>query len=424
MTDGTALAGLRERLVAEVLQTSGIRDERISAALRDVPRHLFLPHLPPEDAYLDDAIVTKRDADGQPISSSSQPAIMAIMLDQLTLAPGQRVLEIGAGTGYNAALMRHIVGPSGTVVSVDIDADVADRAREHLASAGYPDVTVVAVDGAEGYAPGAPYDRVIATVGVSDLAPAWLHQAAPGARIVVPLDVRGSQLAVAFGRSGSGGHWVSRSIAPCGFMRMRGSLAGPERAVVLQPGLSVMLPDGLTLADGHEVDGAALAAFLAGPPAGFGTGVRASSVQVFWGLGLWLATRDRRSCSLTEERPAGNGPGLLARAPLADTGLAATAGILDSGGIAMLTADEIVPAAGPRPGQLALEAAGFGPHGSELGAALAAHVQAWDAAGQPGAARLHVDAYPRSSADEPDPSTAGHTLLIERAASRFAVYHT
>ena len=424
MTDGTSLAGLRERLVAEVLQTSGIRDERIAAALSDVPRHLFLPHLPPEDAYLDDAIVTKRDADGQPISSSSQPAIMAIMLDQLTLAPGQRVLEIGAGTGYNAALMRHIVGPSGTVVSVDIDADVADRAREHLASAGYPDVTVVAADGAEGYPPGAPYDRVIATVGVSDLAPAWLHQAAPGARIVVPLDVRGSQLAVAFGRSGSGGHWVSRSIAPCGFMRMRGSLAGPERAVVLQPGLSVMLPDGLTLADGHEVDGAALAAFLAEPPAGFGTGVRASSVQVFWGLGLWLATRDRRSCSLTEERPAGNDPGLLAWAPLADTGLAATAGIVDSDGIAMLTTDEIVPAAGPRPGQLALEAAGFGPHGSELGAALAAHVQAWDAAGQPGAARLHVDAYPRSSADEPDPSTTGHALLIERAATRFAVYHT
>ena len=90
----------------------------------------------------------------------------------------------------------------------------------------------------------------------------------------------------------------------------------------------------------------------------------------------------------------------------------------------MLTADEIVPAAGPRPGQLVLEAAGFGPRGSELGAALAAHVQAWDAAGQPGAARLHVDAYPRSSADEPDPSTTGYALLIERAATRFAVYHT
>src|SRR5207302_7365530 len=137
VTDGTSLAGRRERLVAEVLQTSGIRDERIAAALSDVRRHLFLPHLPPEEAYLDDAIVTKRDADGQPISSSSQPAIMAIMLDQLDLAAGQRVLEIGAGTGYNAALIRHIVGPSGAVVSVDIEHDLVERAREHLASTGY-----------------------------------------------------------------------------------------------------------------------------------------------------------------------------------------------------------------------------------------------------------------------------------------------
>ena len=64
MSDDASLAELRERLVAEVLATSGIRDERIAAALRDVPRHLFLPDLPPEEAYLDDAIVTKRDADG------------------------------------------------------------------------------------------------------------------------------------------------------------------------------------------------------------------------------------------------------------------------------------------------------------------------------------------------------------------------
>jgi protein-L-isoaspartate(D-aspartate) O-methyltransferase len=424
-----SLAGLRERLVAQALQSSGIRDERIAAALRDVPRHLFLPHLPPEDAYLDGAIVTKRDADGQPISSSSQPAIMAIMLDQLTLVPGQRVLEIGAGTGYNAALMRHIVGPSGAVVSVDIEADLVDRAREHLASAGYPDVTVVAADGADGYPAGAPYDRVIATVGVSDLAPAWLHQAGPGARIVVPLDVRGSQLAVAFGRAGSaepgsGGHWVSRSIAPCGFMRMRGSLAGPERTVVLQPGLSVMLPDGLTLADGHEVDGAMLAVFMDAPPAEFATSVRTSSLQLFWGLGLWLATADPRSCGVAEERPAGDGPGRLARAPLRSGEMVATAGIVDSGGIALLTAEPLTPTVDGRPGQLALDVAGFGPHGAELGAALAAHVQAWDLAGQPGAARLHVDAYPRSSPDEPTPSAAGGALLIERPATRFVVYHS
>jgi protein-L-isoaspartate(D-aspartate) O-methyltransferase len=90
----------------------------------------------------------------------------------------------------------------------------------------------------------------------------------------------------------------------------------------------------------------------------------------------------------------------------------------------VLTAGHASPVPGPRPGQLALEVAGFGPHGFELGAALAAHVRAWDAAGQPGAARLHVDAYPRSAADEPGPSAAGDALLIERSATRFLVYHT
>src|SRR3984957_20846224 len=138
---------MRERLAARGLAANRIGSERVAAALRAVPRHLFLPELPPEEAYRDAAIVTKRDTDGHPISSSSQPAIMAIMLAQLGLAPGQRVLEIGAGTGYNAALMKHIVGPSGHVVSVDIEPDLVVAARDHLASAGYPDVTVGAADG-------------------------------------------------------------------------------------------------------------------------------------------------------------------------------------------------------------------------------------------------------------------------------------
>jgi protein-L-isoaspartate(D-aspartate) O-methyltransferase len=204
VSDEVRIARIRERLAARVVSAARIADDRIADALREVPRHLFLPHVPPDSAYRDDAIVTKRDADGQPISSSSQPAIMAIMLDQLALAPGLRVLEIGAGTGYNAALMKHIVGPSGTVVSVDIDADVAGQARDHLAAAGYPDVTVAAVDGAEGYPQAAPYDRVIATVGVADLAPSWLEQLDPAGRIVVPFDVRGTQLAVAFERADDG----------------------------------------------------------------------------------------------------------------------------------------------------------------------------------------------------------------------------
>jgi protein-L-isoaspartate(D-aspartate) O-methyltransferase len=449
VSDESSLARTRERLAARVITANQIGSAAVAAALRDVPRHLFLPGLPPESAYRDDAIVTKRDADGQPISSSSQPAIMAIMLDQLDLSPGLRVLEIGAGTGYNAALMRHIVGSAGAVVSVDIDAEVAAQARDHLASAGYPDVTVVAADGAAGYPPAAPYDRVIATVGVSDLAPPWLDQISPGGRIVVPLDVRGTQVAVAFEQAGpegtretSGGHWRSVSLMPCGFMRMRGPLAGPERTVLLASGFSVMLPDGLTLADGKEIDAEAIAGYLGAPPVEAATGVTAGSAQVIWGLGLWLAAADPRSCTVSEERPAGglsgrsrrvSGPGAsrLARAPVRTRGLRVTAGIVDSGGIAVLAGTPSspqgtgVPAA---PGLLALAVAGFGPHAPALAATLVAHVQAWDQAGQPGPAGLRVDAYPRSSAAEPgdlgDLGPARGGLLIERPSTRFVVYHT
>jgi protein-L-isoaspartate(D-aspartate) O-methyltransferase len=438
MPDDGSLTRLRERLAERVITSHKIADLRVAAALRDVPRHLFLPHLPPEAAYRDDAIVTKRDADGQPISSSSQPAIMAIMLAQLALAPGQRVLEIGAGTGYNAALMKHIVGPSGRVVSVDIEPDLVVAARAHLAIAGYPDVTVVAADGAAGYPPDAPYDRVIATVGVSDLAPAWLGQLAPDGRIVVPLDLRGTQVAAAFERQGPDGSWRSVSLAPCGFMRLRGSLAGPERTMTIQPGLTVMLPDGLTLADGTRADAEALAAFLATPSVRLVTGIRTEAVQVVWGLSLWLATGDARSCSVMQvrgtgsagrRRPAGTaaaGPAgaiRLARAPVRSRGVRATSGILDSGGIALLTASSraAVRAGTGEPPRLTLEVTGYGPHAAGLTAELAAHLEAWDQAGQPGVAGLHVDAYPRATAGEPAPAPG--MLLIERTGTRFAVYH-
>jgi protein-L-isoaspartate(D-aspartate) O-methyltransferase len=445
------LARMRERLATRVVSANRIGSEAVAAALHAVPRHLFLPDQRPEAAYRDDAIVTKRDEAGQPISSSSQPAIMAIMLDQLDLAPGQRVLEIGAGTGYNAALISHIVGPTGQVTSVDIDPELVAAAREHLARAGFGDVTVACTDGAGGYPERAPYDRIIATVGVSDLAPAWREQAVPQARIVVPLDVRGTQLSVAFQRADPtdpAGPWTSRSLAPCGFMRMRGSLAGPERVLTLAPGLSLLLPDGTHGADGPDkggpdidgpdidgpdidgpdidgpdMDGRAVAAMLAGPSVLYPTGVQATGpgpAQVFWGLGLWLAAHEPRSCRLNQERPAGRrgtSAGRLIVAPLRGPGWHSALGLFDAGGLAILTA-----AARPdRSGLFTLRATGFGPHAAMLAADLAAHVQAWDEAGRPGIARLHVDAFPRSAADAP--RATRDALIMERPGTRFAVYH-
>ncbi|MDS1271404.1 methyltransferase domain-containing protein [Lipingzhangella sp. LS1_29] len=119
-------------------------------------------------------------------SSSTAPWLMARMLDALQLEPGMRVLEIGTGTGYNAALVDHLVGPSGHVVSVEVTPEVATRARAALVRDGRH-VTVVTGDGAEGWLPGAPYDRIIATASVASIPPAWLQQTCPGGIILAPL---------------------------------------------------------------------------------------------------------------------------------------------------------------------------------------------------------------------------------------------
>jgi protein-L-isoaspartate(D-aspartate) O-methyltransferase len=429
MSSPDEFALMRERLATRVVAANRIGSERVAAALHAVPRHLFLPDVRPAAAYRDEAIVTRRNEAGQPISSSSQPAIMAIMLAQLDLAPGHRVLEIGAGTGYNAALISHIVGPAGQVTSVDIDPELVVTARAHLADAGFGDVAVVCADGAGGDPERAPYDRVIATVGVADLAPAWLAQAGPQARIVVPLDLRGTQVSVAFEREGPGGPWTSRSLAPCGFMRMRGPLAGPERIVPLASGLSLLLPDG-PLPGVPEVDGEALSALLAGPSVRHPTEVRAAAAEVLWGLGLWLAAREPRECRLNDDRPSGRRPapgaepdsGPLAQAPLRSRGWRATLGLLDAGGLAFLTGTAAPSGAQPdRPGLLTLEAKGFGPGAEQLAADLAAHVQAWGEAGLPALADLHIDAYPRSSTAAR--RSGADIWIMERPGNRFAVYH-
>jgi len=110
--DNGDLSALHEALVDKLQSEGHICTSRVEAAFRAIPRHLFLPGVSLSRAYSDEAIATKVP-DGQAISSSSQPAIMAIMLEQLGLEPGHRVLEIGAGTGYNAALMAHMVGDAG-----------------------------------------------------------------------------------------------------------------------------------------------------------------------------------------------------------------------------------------------------------------------------------------------------------------------
>jgi protein-L-isoaspartate(D-aspartate) O-methyltransferase len=386
------LNALRQHLLDQVRQQGAATDPLVVDALRTVPRHLFLPDLPPDQAYRDEAIVTKRDDGGRPISSSSQPTIMAIMLDQLAARRGQRVLEIGAGTGFNAALLAHIVGEQGRVTSVDLDDDTVARARENLDAAGCPGVALVTGDGALGCPDHAPYHRIIATVGVWDLAPAWRDQLAPGGRLVVPLDLHGVQRTVAFELDGD--HWTSRNARPCGFMRMRGPFAGPERTYRVGSSVTLSLPKD------RAVDPDALADVLAEQPTVFRTGTAPTVTQLFDGLSLWLAVREPCWCALSEV--PGDGPRLLRDAPLAALDSAATAGILGDDGLAVL---------GSADGELTV--LGYG--NDAVASELLAHVQAWESAGRPGTDSLRIDAYP---AGVPSP---GGDMVLQKGECRLVL---
>lgn len=214
---------LRRRLVKDLRTRGWLHTDHVADAFANVPRHLFVPGRSLKDAYANRAIITKQ-IDGIGVSSSSEPAIMAIMLEQLDLQPGQRVLEIGAGTGYNAALISHLVGRRGRVTAVDIDPEIADGARQHLRSAGNRRVRVVTGDGGYGEPDGAPYDRIIATASCWQIPQPWLDQLVEGGLLVLPLRLNGAHASMAFRKEGDA--LVSERAAMCGFMPLRGAF-GP-----------------------------------------------------------------------------------------------------------------------------------------------------------------------------------------------------
>jgi protein-L-isoaspartate(D-aspartate) O-methyltransferase len=220
------LARMVDRLRAE----GSVRSQAVEQAFRGVERHLFLPDVSLDSVYGGEAVPIKRDDQGLSISSSSEPAIMAAMLEQLAVEPGHRVLEIGTGSGYNAALLAELVGEGGEVTSVDLEKDLVERASRALTAAGYPQVVTFARDGWEGAADRAPFDRIEVTVGVWDLSPHWIEQLVDGGLLVVPLWLRaGFEASIAFRKNG--GRLVSESVEHCGFMRLRGPKAGPESYV-------------------------------------------------------------------------------------------------------------------------------------------------------------------------------------------------
>jgi protein-L-isoaspartate(D-aspartate) O-methyltransferase len=204
MSNEPGLAARLTEFAASLRAAGAIRSATVESAFTKVPRHRFLPRfryradeyriqpgkVPPGQVldliYANNALITRTGQDGDPPSSSSAPSIMAKMLEAARLEPGIRVLEIGAGTGYNAALISHITGSA--VVTVDVGRGTAAEAAAAIQDIGLAgQVHVIHGDGYDGHVDGGPYDRIIVTCGIAGIPPGWLTQLADDALIIAPV---------------------------------------------------------------------------------------------------------------------------------------------------------------------------------------------------------------------------------------------
>jgi protein-L-isoaspartate(D-aspartate) O-methyltransferase len=169
---------LRYRMVDRQIAARDVDDERVLDAMRTVPRHVFVPSVSPQEAYADRPLPIGR---GQTIS---QPYVVAWMTQQLEIAPGDRVLEVGTGSGYAAAVLGEVADE---VWSVERHEDLAEQARRVLAALGYDNVTVMVGDGTTGYPAAAPYDAIVVAAAAPDVPDALVEQLADGGRVVLPV---------------------------------------------------------------------------------------------------------------------------------------------------------------------------------------------------------------------------------------------
>ena len=171
-------AQLRERMVRRQIEARGIHDPAILDAFRQVPREAFVAPSYARDAYDDHPLPIEA---GQTIS---QPYIVALMIAAAEIGPGDKVLEVGAGSGYAAAIMSRIAGE---VIGIERQHDLAEVARERLRRLGYDNIRIVEGDGTRGYPEEAPFDAILAAASGSHVPPPLVAQLDPGGRLVMPV---------------------------------------------------------------------------------------------------------------------------------------------------------------------------------------------------------------------------------------------
>ncbi|WP_405804495.1 protein-L-isoaspartate O-methyltransferase family protein [Streptomyces sp. NBC_01187] len=256
MTTDPSLTQRMTAYAAALNERGAIRTPAVQRAFATVPRHLFLPggyytrgtftpvpQEPGEDLleriYADTALMTHvpkdEDAAGR-YSSTSQPRVIAAMLEALHLAPGTKVLEIGAGTGYNAALIAAVTGTE--VVTLDVSEIIVTEAAQAAERAGEKNITAVTGDGYLGHPQSGPYDRIIVTCGVTGISPHWLDQLTDDGLILAPTAHGGFHPTVAVRRDG---HRITgQGVMSSDFMHAAGPLyAWPEGQT---PALTEPLP--------------------------------------------------------------------------------------------------------------------------------------------------------------------------------------
>jgi protein-L-isoaspartate(D-aspartate) O-methyltransferase len=202
----------RRRMVDEQIVARGVTDQRVLAAMRKVPRHEFLPEAIRGMAYGDHALPL---GEGQTIS---QPYMVALMTELLELQDTERVLEIGTGSGYQAAVLAELCSK---VYSVERVKMLADRARATLDRLGYKSVAIKVYDGTYGWKDMAPYDAIMVTAGAPDIPAPLVEQLHEGGRMVIPVGDRYGQVLVKVVKTADG--IISVKSIPCVFVPLIGN---------------------------------------------------------------------------------------------------------------------------------------------------------------------------------------------------------
>jgi len=203
---------LREKMVSEQIERRGIKDKNVLEAMKKVPRHLFVPEEYINEAYEDYPLPI---GEGQTIS---QPYIVAKMTELLEIKKGEKVLEIGTGSGYQAAVLAEV---GAKVYTIEILPKLAEKAKKTLSSLGYENVTVLVGDGFKGYIQEAPYDKIIVTAAPEKIPQPLIEQLKVGGKLVIPVGKYDQELKVVTKKEEG---IIVESVLPVRFVPMVGEV--------------------------------------------------------------------------------------------------------------------------------------------------------------------------------------------------------